>query len=374
MKEDVTAPGTGLGMSIVKQIVDLSGGRIDIRSVLGKGTEVKLSLPLTDCDIEPAVYPSDPALSYAKEDPVDALRRRAQGRTVTIRGFDSSPGDSDLRVISLSSLKDSIVKYVTEWFHLAIVSNDQIADIVISDESAFLSSAVDPDNKFRSQLILCSNGARRNIYMSRLEPGQTVEFVSKPCGPHRIAKALLNCLDTEDALKKAGIRLRVSDSLNACNKPQPSTEANITMVTAGTSSNARLIGDLQSSIGFSPTASNLSRSEMYSTSDSRQRSSRRPTMQKRMSSGVVPKTDTLESLSSTSTSTSNETSEASSNYETQNSSMSFLDQEPPNLELPHAAGTSSPRRPKMLLVEVRLHMPPHICMRLTLPFRITPSI
>ena len=38
-------PGTGLGMSIVKEIVGIHGGRIDIRSALGKGTAVTLWLP-----------------------------------------------------------------------------------------------------------------------------------------------------------------------------------------------------------------------------------------------------------------------------------------------------------------------------------------
>jgi cell cycle sensor histidine kinase DivJ len=40
--------GTGLGLSIVKGLVALHGGRVDIRSRLGEGTRVCVSLPL-DC-------------------------------------------------------------------------------------------------------------------------------------------------------------------------------------------------------------------------------------------------------------------------------------------------------------------------------------
>jgi signal transduction histidine kinase len=37
--------GTGLGMSIVKKIVDLHGGDVVIDSVPGRGTRVRISLP-----------------------------------------------------------------------------------------------------------------------------------------------------------------------------------------------------------------------------------------------------------------------------------------------------------------------------------------
>jgi hypothetical protein len=351
----VTAPGTGLGMSIVKQIVDLSGGRIDIRTEVGKGTEVKLSLPLEDCPRK-----SDDSLGkknspYEDEGPIDAVRRRAKGRTVTIRGFDSVFLGSDIRTAATKSLKASIVKCVTEWFDLTVVSDDQIADIVISDESAFLSASIDPGSEFRSQLILCSNGAKSDIYTSRLEAGQTVEFVSKPCGPHRLAKALLNCFDTEDALKRAGIEQRVSSNLQepydeAFSTTSPTSDA---ILTAGTSSN-RLIGDLQSSIGFSPTAANLKRIPgSQANSEDGLQIHIRPPFTHRSSTGNTSQLKSVDSVSSNSISTSNETSEESSNYDTPESSTDFLGHESPNLELQSEDGTGVPRTPKMLLVEVR---------------------
>ena len=209
----MTAPGTGLGMSIVKQIVDLSGGRIDIRSELGKGTEVKLSLPLEDRLSLEHEMPAKSNLLYANEGPVEAVRRRAKGRTVQIRGF--FDGDSELRQAALASLKASIKKNITEWFDLSIVDDNQPADIIISDESVFSNSSSVAGSRFRALLILCNKSARRDIHnTSRLEPGQIVEFVSKPCGPHRCAKALLNCLDAEDVLKKRQKERRVSVTLS----------------------------------------------------------------------------------------------------------------------------------------------------------------
>ena len=39
-------PGTGMGLAIVKQFVDLLGGRIRIASAEGKGTTVWVQLPV----------------------------------------------------------------------------------------------------------------------------------------------------------------------------------------------------------------------------------------------------------------------------------------------------------------------------------------
>ncbi|OBT63673.1 hypothetical protein VE03_06111 [Pseudogymnoascus sp. 23342-1-I1] len=202
-QEDATAPGTGLGMSIVKQIVDLSGGVIEIHSELGRGTEIKLSLPLDDRLRRTSELPELSLPTLSLEDPITAVRRRARGRTVTIRGFDNTAGKSDLQIGAIEGLKASIVKYAEQWFNLAVNSDHSVADIVISDESEFLKSTKLTESSSQLLLILCSNGARRDIYTSQFEVGQLVEFISKPCGPHRLAKALLNILDAEDALKKS---------------------------------------------------------------------------------------------------------------------------------------------------------------------------
>ena len=40
--------GTGLGLSIAKEILDKNGGSIDIKSVVGQGTEVVIKVPTKD--------------------------------------------------------------------------------------------------------------------------------------------------------------------------------------------------------------------------------------------------------------------------------------------------------------------------------------
>ncbi|MBL8511259.1 MAG: sensor histidine kinase, partial [Betaproteobacteria bacterium] len=47
-------PGTGLGLCLVKEIVELQGGKIDMESAFGQGTTVTLWLPLPDAALAAA--------------------------------------------------------------------------------------------------------------------------------------------------------------------------------------------------------------------------------------------------------------------------------------------------------------------------------
>jgi signal transduction histidine kinase len=60
-------PGTGLGMSIVKEIMELHGGRVEIASEPGAGTEVTLWLPALDDRIVSRDTPAPPTLSESKQ-------------------------------------------------------------------------------------------------------------------------------------------------------------------------------------------------------------------------------------------------------------------------------------------------------------------
>jgi cell cycle sensor histidine kinase DivJ len=68
--------GTGLGLSIVKGLLALHRGRMEIRSRLGEGTCVTISLPLTA-----QAAPEDPARVEA----LAALRAPAAGAEVKVR-------------------------------------------------------------------------------------------------------------------------------------------------------------------------------------------------------------------------------------------------------------------------------------------------
>ena len=44
--DSVTVSGSGLGLPIAKRIIESHGGRIEVRSTVGSGTEVDVTLPI----------------------------------------------------------------------------------------------------------------------------------------------------------------------------------------------------------------------------------------------------------------------------------------------------------------------------------------
>ena len=55
-KRNQSVEGTGLGMTITKQLIELMGGKISVRSKYGKGTTFYLELPQEILDPAPAQF------------------------------------------------------------------------------------------------------------------------------------------------------------------------------------------------------------------------------------------------------------------------------------------------------------------------------
>jgi signal transduction histidine kinase len=63
-------PGTGLGMSLVKEIIELHCGEVQVRSILGQGTTVALSVPgQVNTDLPPPSAGPDELLALPPADP-----------------------------------------------------------------------------------------------------------------------------------------------------------------------------------------------------------------------------------------------------------------------------------------------------------------
>jgi hypothetical protein len=216
-QEDTLQAGTGLGMSIVKQVVERLGGQINVTSQVNRGTQVHISLPAGQCERPPTL------------DSFTRVRSHTKDMKIFLAGFDRDVPASRL-------LYESMAHYITNWYNMTLVDNVYSSDIIISDEcpelldyfqqqspgerSAFAMSppAINspsplftPDSSvsqsvyraWQPLIVLCSNALRYELFGQQAETGKIIDFSSKPCGPYKLARSLLFCLEQAETRRRS---------------------------------------------------------------------------------------------------------------------------------------------------------------------------
>jgi Histidine kinase-, DNA gyrase B-, and HSP90-like ATPase len=181
-QEDTLASGTGLGMSIVQQIVQLLGGSIDVKSQVNVGTSVTVTLVLEWPEVRTA---SDDNLCEPELPLVLRSRKHAVGKTICLVGFDSRlSNDHDTPPPTLASLRESLARYAKEWFGMFVVTGTletKDVDIFLANESDDTVRYLEENPKAAAGrrtplIVLCSNVSRYRDYASQGD----MKFASKP--------------------------------------------------------------------------------------------------------------------------------------------------------------------------------------------------
>ncbi|KAF2205061.1 hypothetical protein GQ43DRAFT_460273 [Delitschia confertaspora ATCC 74209] len=187
----VSSSGVGLGMSIVKSLVSLLGGEIQVSSEVNQGTEVQVRIPMM-------IGSSDPKTSQPSElrfeDDVRRLRQREL--SVVVHGFPEEQA-STLR------------SYLVDWFGCRILSvdEDSSVDITIVDEGEqeitgeFFKTA--PKYGKRGVLLSVTH-AKMTKPLIMTEGYNIWERVPRPLGPNNFSKALTTCMRKLDEFRKSG--------------------------------------------------------------------------------------------------------------------------------------------------------------------------
>jgi hypothetical protein len=133
-QEDSLASGAGLGLSIVKAIVQDLGGKIEFSSEAGTGTEAVVRMPLT-------------ASAPSKSEDLDLLvkvRKKTKGLKFRLEAFDRYPDITETPTGILSAeaeaamlLKSTVQDSLTEWFLMEAITGtvDSVADVIVIMES-----------------------------------------------------------------------------------------------------------------------------------------------------------------------------------------------------------------------------------------------
>ena len=129
-QEDPLAPGTGLGLSLVKKIVSQLHGSISVDSRVGVGTTVSVSLPLA-----PSPLQHSPDTGAATVDEDQLFRERVselRGLRVRLLGFDGigPHGPISSRVGFRRSHKAVVEKVCRGWLCMEVIAESSPAQLV----------------------------------------------------------------------------------------------------------------------------------------------------------------------------------------------------------------------------------------------------
>ncbi|KAK4983007.1 hypothetical protein LTR50_007475 [Elasticomyces elasticus] len=165
---------------------------------------------------------------YREQDgSIDCLRQRAERNTIALFGFDSDGKGSQRS----SLIRESLATYITEWFGLSEVStwsSSSPADILIADE-VNLPALLAHGPKFPGSaagpllVILCSNATRYGQTTVYAEGGGVIEFVLKPVGPYKLARALNLCLERAGEAKRNSSSYRHVSEVSSVGPPKVGT-------------------------------------------------------------------------------------------------------------------------------------------------------
>ena len=198
-QENTFSSGTGLGMSMVKKMVESQGGIISVKSKLRQGTEVAMQMPLSEGF---AVIP--PSLSPGYEDKICILNRSTTERT-----------SQEPRIVAVLRAQEAFISHMRSWYGIQarIDSGDDAAPdvVVMSEQDLFLLQKSGHGKAEettivanRSFIILCTDHEvherSQHVKLDR------VHYLLPPFGPRQTSNIVKAALEKD---YHAGVQLKV---------------------------------------------------------------------------------------------------------------------------------------------------------------------
>lgn len=184
-QESRLAQGSGLGLSMVKDLVKLLSGTIEINSQVGNGTRVEVNLPLQRVRNESTASPiADGKVELdLPEQTAASLRDRCRNKS--FRLFIS-------RGENLDMVQNSLRLYLTGWFSMREVhDSNETCDILFLDQVPENTTAT---SNSRNAILL--RDAPLQGYSRAETSSDQINYVhlNQPFGPNKVSRALQACL------------------------------------------------------------------------------------------------------------------------------------------------------------------------------------
>lgn len=199
-QESAMAPGTGLGLSLVKNIVQMLEGEIHISSEKNVGTKVTVTLPMKQSALTTASQTVTGSMARTNDDAVTRLRG-VEKRPHVVIYQEKLEGDSPQQGKGTQLMRQALDAYVSHWFEFPTVEGYSPAmeprpDILCFDEVHL----PEIEESFRGDevsgpvwVVLCDN-ATRTPKLLRTIKHRKLEVISKPIGPHKLARVFVSAL------------------------------------------------------------------------------------------------------------------------------------------------------------------------------------
>lgn len=198
-QEDSFANGVGLGLSIVRHITSSLGGKIDLQSSVGKGTEIKILITL----------PLGSGKEEETQNVVKAVARRVHGLRLCM--LDPGYASSHHVEVELNRrADDTLRRMASSWFGMEVFKSPTIQDVRAdffiyleppSVEHLLQHHGLGTENTHVPLIVITPNAfesaALRKDIQKLKEMGRTIDIISQPCGPQKLASALERCIYRE---------------------------------------------------------------------------------------------------------------------------------------------------------------------------------